>query len=483
MRLGAPGRGGAGGGFRRYGRVWSLWGLGVSAVIAGEFSGWSYGLIEGGAGGLMIAVVLVSLMYLCLCFSLAELGAAMPYSGAAYAYGRAAMGVWGGYLAGLAQNIEYIIGESASVVVMGDIIGAILKQSLGIEIPDVALWAALYALFVLVNIHSVRLTFQLAIVLTVATIAVLAAFWIGAWPHFSMAAALDIAPAPGGTPWLPQGLDGIAHAIPFAIWIYLAIEQVTLCAEEVEEPARTLPGGLLFGIVTLIAVTFPTLLFASAMAPGAHLIGDSDNPLLLGFKTAFETASPVLLLGLTLVGQVASFHAGVYAYGRSLFALGRAGYLPRALARIHPTRRTPHVALIAGAVIGYAIAVVIRYMPAKFHVDAVLLNMSVFGAVISYLIQMVAYVLLARDAPGMARPYASPLGATGAMTALVICAVALALLFFNPIYRPGLAGCAVLFAIGVAYFALRRRRMLVEAPEEAFAETLRRSGGGARPQA
>lgn len=462
-------------GLQRYARVWSLWGLGVSAVIAGEYTGWSYGLIEGGSGGLLVATVLVSLMYLCFCFSLAEMSAAMPFTGGAYAYGRAALGVWGGYLAGLAQNIEYIVAEAASVVVMGDIIGSILLGGLGLKVPDVVLWAAIYAIFVAINIHSVKLTFQIAIALTIVTILVLVGFWIGAAPYFRMANVLDILPKAGGTPWLPSGLTGIALALPFAIWIYLAIEQVTLAAEETKNPRRTIPPGIIYGIVTLIVVTFPTLLFSAGTAPGAHVVGDSDNPLLLGFKTVFATASPLLLLGLTLTGQVASFHAGVYAYGRSIFALSRAGYIPRALSLTHKVRKTPHVALAAGAVIGYVIALIIRYAPARYHVDAVLLNMSVFGALISYIIQMLSYVLLARNAPGMKRPYASPLGATGAITAIVICVVALALLFFNPTYQPGLIGCAVLFAVGIVYFALHGKKHLLLAPEETFALKLSRS--------
>lgn len=457
-------------GLRRAAGTWSLWGLGISAVIAGEFSGWSYGLIEGGFGGMLVATLIIAVMYLCLCCSLAEMACAVPFAGGAYGYGRLAFGPWGGFLAGLAQNTEYIFTCSVVVVAIGQFLGFILGHTLGIVVPDAVLWAAIYALFVLINVHGVRLTFQVAIVLSVLSIAVLVGFCVGALPQFSLAHALDVPPAPGGTSWLPAGLGGIAYALPFAIWFLLAIEEVTLAPEETLDPGRTLPKGLLYAIATLILLTFAILILNAGVAPGARAVGSSDNPLLVGFQGIFGAAADPVLIGiLALSGQVASFHAGVYAFGRAIFSLARAGYIPRALSLTHRTRKTPHRALIAGALIGYAAALAVRYAPDTRQVAAVLLNMSVFAAVLSYIIQMAAFLALQRNYPGLNRPYRSPLGATGAMTALVIALACLILLFANPAYRPGLLGCVVLLLLALVYFGAYGRRHLVLAPEEAFA--------------
>ena len=102
-------------------------------------------------------------VYLCLCCSLAEMACAVPFAGGAYGYGRLAFGPWGGFLAGLAQNTEYIFTCSVVVVAIGQFLGFILGHTLGIVVPDAVLWAAIYALFVLINVHGVRLTFQVAI--------------------------------------------------------------------------------------------------------------------------------------------------------------------------------------------------------------------------------------------------------------------------------------------------------------------------------
>ncbi len=60
-------------GLRRHAGVWSLWALGVGAVISGHFSGWNLGLAQGGWGGMFIATIIIATMYLGLTFSLAEM--------------------------------------------------------------------------------------------------------------------------------------------------------------------------------------------------------------------------------------------------------------------------------------------------------------------------------------------------------------------------------------------------------------------------
>src|SRR5574339_8253 len=94
---------------RKHARVWSLWALGVGAVLSGHFSGWNFGIGAGGWGGLFFAAIVIGIMYVCLCFCLAEMSPALPHTGGAYSFARSAMGPWGGFVTGLAENIEYVI--------------------------------------------------------------------------------------------------------------------------------------------------------------------------------------------------------------------------------------------------------------------------------------------------------------------------------------------------------------------------------------
>ena len=103
------------------------------------------------------------------------------------------------------------------------------------------------------------------------------------------------------------------------------------------------------------------------------------------------------------------------------------------------------------------------------RVGAVLLNMAVFGAVISYAMQMASFVILRRRFAAIERPYVSPVGSAGAIVAGVIALATLVFLFLNSDYRLGVYGCAIWFAVGLAVFAVVGRKRLVRSPEEEFA--------------
>ncbi len=315
---------------------------------------------------------------------------------------------------------------------------------------------------------------------TLTALAILVVFWIGALPHFSLDLALDIEPAPGETRWLPFGWKGVLSALPFAIWFYLAIEQLPLAAEESHDPARDMPRGILLGLLTLIVCAFLTLFLSSGLSPGAAELSRSDEPLFLGLAAIFGAGIGSRLLALVAVaGLVASFHTIIFAYGRQIYSMSRAGYFPRWLSITHGRRQTPHLALIAGAALGYGVALTVHLLGAEHPVGAVLLNMAVFGAVIAYALQMISFILLRLRLPHIERPYRSPFGIPGAAVALAISLLTLVALFVaDPVYRRVVIGAALWFAAGLVWFALWARHRLVPSPEEAFAMAAR----AARPK-
>jgi ethanolamine permease len=455
---------------RRHARLWSLWALGVAAVISGDFFGWNFGLAVGGFGGLLIATVIVAVMYLGLCYSIAEMSPALPHTGGAYSFARSAMGPWGGFITGVAENIEYVVTPAVIVVGIGGYMQAIVRDLTGMDVAPPIWWAVFYAMFVGLNVVGIEATMKFSVLICAAALAILAVFWIGAIPHFDLDRwALNIEPAEGGSRWLPFGVAGIFKAIPFAIWFFLAIEELPLAAEESHDPVRDIPRATIYGLMTLIAAAFLTLFLNAGIAPGAAAVGESNEPLFLAFKTIFGDGTAASLLALIAVtGLVASFHTIIFAFGRNIFSLSRAGYFPRWLSVTHGTRHTPHVALVAGAVAGYVLAWIL-HLAGSSSVGAALLTMAVFGAVISYVMQMAAFVLLRRNLPHIERPYLSRLGVPGAVVAGIIAMVSLAALFLNADYRPGVVGVAIWFLVSIAYFALVGRRRLVLSPEEAFA--------------
>lgn len=450
---------------RRHAGVFHLWALGVGAVISGDFFGWNFGFLSGGFGGMLAALLLMTVLYIGLCFSLAELSAALPHTGGAYSFARASMGPWGGYITGLAENMEYIFTPATIVVGIGGYLGAVFATPPAWE-P--AWWLACYAVFVFLNIWGVEMSFRISVITTLCALAVLAVFYGGALP------LLDLHRwGFGGGPWLARGWPGVFAALPFALWVYLGIEQLPLAAEETRSPERDMPRGIFWALGTLIVCSLLTPLFSGGIAPGAEKVGKATDPLFLGFQTIFGSGIGSRLLALFAVtGLIASFHAIIYAYGRQIYSLARAGYFPEWLSRTHSIRRTPHRALISGSLLGLGAAMAIRLSGTSGRVGAILLNMAVFGAVLAYVLQMASFILLRLKAPGMARPFVSRLGIPGALTAVGLAMLTLAALFANEDYRIGVWGAAIWFVCGVAYFAVYARHRLILSPEEEFALAL-----------
>lgn len=458
-------------GLRRYAGVWSLSALGVGAVISGDFFGWNFGLPVGGFGGMLVATAIVIVMYLGLCFSIAEMTAALPHTGGAYSFARTALGPWGAYVTGLAENMEYVLTPAVIVVGIGSYLGAIFETPAGLE-P--VWWAGCYAVFVGLNVVGVEVTFRVTVAVTALALVILVIFWVGALPHFDIEHALDVPSDPGESRWLPHGARGAFAAIPFAVWFFLAIEQLPLAAEEAQQPQRDLPRGMMLSLLTLTVASVATLVLNAGIPPGAAAIGRSGEPLLDGFRSIFGATRSADLLSLVAVtGLVASFHSIIFAYGRQIYSLSRAGYFPRVLSLTHHKRKTPHVALISGAVIGFVAAVSIQRLGSSSLVGGMLLNMAVFGAVIAYAMQMLSFLVLRRRLPELPRPYRSPMGMAGASIALVLSLVCLLSLIMSSEYRLGVLGAAVWYALGIGYFVAYARHRLVYSPEEAFAEAQR----------
>jgi len=493
-------------GLRRHAGVLALWALGVGAVISGDFYGWNFGLSVGGFGGLLIATAIIAVMYYGLCYSIAEMSPALPHTGGAYSFARSAMGPWGGFTTGLAENMEYVITPAVVVGAIGllmqqlvvdlfNVGGTVAADGSLVDVPfwnsEPFWWLLFYALFVGVNIVGIEATMKFTVAITVLALGVLAIFYVAAlvsgkfdpslWFNIpeSWNGEADTLLSDGGGPFLPLGISGIFKALPFAIWFYLAIEEVPLAAEESMDPRRDVPRGTILGMHTLLIASVLTLFINSGVDGGAGGIGLSGTPLFDGFKGIFGVGFAAEILALFgLIGLVASFFTIIYAYGRNTYSLSRAGYFPKFLSVTHGQRKTPHVALIAGAIVGYAVVFVVWLFfrnaeagTAGAQVVAAVLNMAVFAAVISYALQCLSFILLRQRLPNIARPYLSKWGIPGAAIAGVIAIVSLVSIFLNEDYRPGVYGVAAYYILGLLYFAIAGRNRLVLSPEEEFALT------------
>jgi ethanolamine permease len=465
---------------KQHAGIFTLWALGVGAVIAGEYSGWNFGLGSGGFGGMLIATLIISVMYYGLCFCIAEMTAALPHTGGAYSFARTAVGPWGGFTTGLAENIEFILAPAGNMFFMSAYLAALFGT------PDWAMpvwWVIGYAVMLTLSFRGLALSMRVVVVVTVAAIAILLVFFAASIPHLDFARyALNIGTGPDGAavelpdgngPWLPFGVHGIFVALPFAIYMFLAIEQLPLTAEESHAPQRDMPRALILGITTLVALALGVLFLNTSVPKGAFSLSTSGEPLLDGFRAIFGEGYAKLLAGVAVVGLAASFFAGSFASGRNIYSLSRAGYLPTGLSVTHGTHKTPNIALIASSVIALGVLFLLWFaMKGNMAlIGGTIVNMIVFAAMVSYVMQCWAFIRLRKNFPTLERPYRNPFGILGAVVTIIIAAVTLVFQFLDPAYRIGVAGAAIWFALGMAYFAFYRRNHLVLSPEEQFAVT------------
>jgi ethanolamine permease len=241
--------------------------------------------------------------------------------------------------------------------------------------------------------------------------------------------------------------SGMFAAIPFAIWFFLAIEGVAMAAEEAKDPKRTIPVAYIAGIVTLVLLAIGVMVFAGGVGDWRKLSNIND-PLPQAMKAVVGDNSNWLhmLVWIGLFGLVASFHGIILGYSRQIFALGRAGYLPSFFAAIHPRFGTPHRAVLAGGVIG--IAAIFSDELFSFGgqtLTANIVTMSVFGAIVMYIMSMLSLFALRKKEPNLARPFPAigyPVFPAIALALAVLCLAAM--VYYNTLLAGVFAGIMIL---------------------------------------
>lgn len=405
-----------------------LWGLGVGYVISGMYFGWNLGLAEGGTLGLGIATFFIIIMYLTFTLSYTELACAIPKAGGAFDYAQAAFGSTWGFVGGMTQIIEFVFAPPAIAAA----IGAYFNHYIPSISPIVIAFAA-YFIFTALNIYGVKAAASFELVITVLAVAELLIFAGVTLPHFEWENLTRNA--------LPNGYSGAFAAIPFAIWFFLAIEGVANVAEETINPQRNVMIGFGSAILTLVTLCIITFISAVGVGGWESIVypipgGEpSDSPLPLALKMIFGEGHILfhLLLTIGLLGLVASFHGIILAAGRATYEFGRVGFAPRILGKVHPKFKTPAWALVVNMGVGF-----IALLTGK---TGEIITIACFGALVLYIISMLALFKLRKSRPDMERPFKAPMYpifpaialfiATGSLIAMTVYNFKLAIIYFS----------------------------------------------------
>ena len=395
-----------------------LWGLGVGYVISGMFFGWNLGLEKGGTLGLAIATFFIIILYITFTFSYAELASAIPKAGGGFDYTRRAFGDTWGFVAGMAQNIEFIFAPPAIAFAIGAYFNLFFPS-----VPIIVISIISYILFTALNIRGVKISALFELGITLFAVGELLLFAGITLPHFSSDAFFENS--------LPNGISGIFAALPFAIWFFLGLEGVANVAEETINPQRTIKVGFSSALITLIVLCL--LVFAGAVGVGGweNIVyradgSTSDSPLPLALINIVGENNFLyhLLITVGLFGLIASFHGLILAAGRASYEFGKVRFAPPVFGKIHPTFHTPANALLLNMGIG-----ILALLTGK---TAEIITIAVFGALFLYFFSMISLIKLRIREPELPRPFKVPFYPLFPYTALIITLVALiAMIVFN----------------------------------------------------
>lgn len=396
-----------------------LWGLGVGYVISGMYFGWNLGLPAGGTLGLAISTIFISLMYVFFTFSYCELACAIPKAGGVFDYANRALGTDLGFIAGIAQLIEFVFAPPAIAFAIGAYFHEFFPN-----IPIIAIAIGAFVIFTSLNIFGVKAAARFELFITIFAVLELLIFAGVTLPHFDSTHLATNA--------LPNGVTGIFASIPFAIWFFLGIEGVANVAEETINPQKNILKGFGWAIFTLVVLCFLTFVSSIGVngweaivypTPGAAP-SDSPLPLALSHIVGKDNYLYHLLLTIGLFGLVASFHGIILAAGRVTYEFGRVGYFPRIFGETHPKFKTPAKALVLNMTVGIG-----ALLTGK---TGDIITIACFGAITLYIFGLITFFILRKNEPNLPRPFVAQLYPWVQIFALVVAIVSfISMMIFN----------------------------------------------------
>jgi APA family basic amino acid/polyamine antiporter len=430
-------------------RALGTWGLAagiVNVTIGGGIFRLPSGVAQtmGATAPVAYLVCALAMGLIVLCF--AEAGSRVAMTGGPYAYVEVAFGPFVGFLSGVLLWAVGSLALAAVATIFADALGGLVPALAG-GAARIALMAAVFALLASINARGVRQGSRLNAASTIAKLLPLVLLLVaGAFAVHPANLAWSAAPSPAL----------VARSSVLLIFAFMGIESALVPSGEVRDPARTVPRAL------FIAMGAVTLMYL-----GLHLVAQGVlGPSLAGRSTPLADAAGaalgpwgarMLLAGAT-VSMFGYLSGMTLAVPRALFALARDGFLPRRLAAVHPTWRTPHVAIAAQSAIAFVLSVTSAFEPL-----AILANVATL--LLYAACCLAAWELRRRDVRAGGIPFRVPGGAVAPVAALAV----IAWLLTSIRLAEWTIVAAVLLVAAVVYAATRghRARLALSRPDAA----------------
>jgi basic amino acid/polyamine antiporter, APA family len=378
----------------------------------------------------LVCALAMGLIVLCI----AEAASRVSVTGGPYAYVEVAFGPFVGYLVGVFLWVTATTAFAAVATIFADNAARVVP-ALGGPAARGALLGAVLLLFAGTNIVGVRQGARLNVVAAAVKLVPLVLLIAGG------IFAVDLA----NVRWAATpGAGDVTRASIFLIFVFAGIESALVPSGEVKEPSRTVPRAV-FAAMAGVTLIYLLIQIVAQGVLGPALVG-SATPLTDAAGRVFGPWGASLLSAGVLLSTLGYLSGMMLAVPRALFAFGRDGFLPRALASVHPRFHTPQWAIAIQAALVFALA-----LTSGFEALVILANLSVL---VVYLACCVAsWELRRRDVRGSGPPFRVP-GA--AVVPILACVVILGLL--SSITAREWASFGAVAAIAVALYAATRGR-------------------------
>lgn len=343
------------------------------------------------------ATAVMCVFYAGLLQCVSELAATWPSAGGLGTYVRLAFGDWLGGFVGISMAV-------ALTACTGAVASFIVSYAGTTGVSSTSIKLGLFAAVVFLNLRGVKDALWLTLVAGLVAVITLLGFSAGVLPVFH-ASNLNLAGS-------PLSFAGILRAIPFALWLYVGVEQTVTASEETKKNSD-IPRGVMVALAILSLTAF-AILFAAPGAGGVTSIATAGDPLLkaIPIHNGQTSVLATLIRCGALFGLLASLFSVTYSASRQTFDLARGGFFPHCVTQIN-TRGTPVLALLIVAGGGLGISFV---NPERVLVGVVLLFTC------SYVLTAAAFLRLRITQAADYRPYRAFGGRLTALLTLVLSA-------------------------------------------------------------
>jgi len=393
----------------------------------------------GAAAPLAYVVCAIAMGLIVLCF--AEAGSRVSLTGGPYAYVELAFGPYVGFLTGV---LIWLLGTTAVAAVSTVFAtnAAELFPAFARPVPRALLLIGSFAIVATINIFGVKQGSRLNGIATVAKLLPLVLLVV-AGAFFIEPANLAISSAPA--------VGEVTRASIILIFAFSGVESALVPSGEVKDPARTVPRAVFVAMLTITVLYIVIQLVAQGVLGSA--LATSQTPLADAAGAVLGPWGRILLLSAVVVSTFGYLSGMTLAIPRALYAFGRDGFLPSAIAAVHPRYRTPHVSIALQSALVCTLAITGGFEPL-----AIIANVA--ALLVYFACSLAAWQLRRRDVHTGGVPFRVP-GAS--VVPLLSCGVIVALLSSIALQEWGvlvlvLAGASALFVM------TRRRRATLATP-------------------